>query len=80
MNKPVVIGTEHAEVSGMVVDHSSHLLNVMHLADDGSHLEEALQGNYVQLDPMSRYSDRSIDLLLEALRGVGENERPDTSI
>jgi hypothetical protein len=51
---------------------------ICHLADDGSHLEEALQGNYVQLDPMARYSDRSIDLLLEALGGVGGNEQPDT--
>jgi hypothetical protein len=40
---------------------------ICHLADDGSHLEAALQGNYVQIDPMARYHDTSINDLLEAL-------------
>jgi hypothetical protein len=40
---------------------------ICHLADDGSHLEDALRGNYVQIDPMARYHDTSINDLLEAL-------------
>ena len=42
-------------------------VSVCHLADDGSHLSDALAGNYVQVDPMARYHDTSIDELLKAL-------------
>jgi hypothetical protein len=42
---------------------------ICHLADDGSHLEDALRGNYVQIDPYARYKDSSIQQLLIALRG-----------
>ncbi len=45
---------------------------VCHLADDGSHLEAALAGNYVQIDPMARYHDDSITQLLAALGGRNE--------
>jgi hypothetical protein len=42
-------------------------VSVCHLADDGSHLEDALRGSYAQVDPMARYSDNSIDRVLEVL-------------
>lgn len=48
---------------------SCPFVSICHLADDGSHLEAALQGNYVQVDPMLRYHDGSIERLLEALGG-----------
>lgn len=46
---------------------------VCHLADDGSHLEDALRGNYIQIDPMARYHDDSIGRLLEALGRNGND-------
>lgn len=57
---------------------------VCHLADDGSHLEAALAGNYVQVDPMARYHDDSITQLLEALgrkwNGAGQGESKDDNL